>query len=113
MDVAPFLNDNSISTVAFAFFTALTGGIATVIVQSIKSKQAIREAALKANEAATKAEEARKNTVNVSNGFAGGVDTKLTHLIAALSRLQTTSDQTQESVRGHLEWHLNQKENKK
>lgn len=108
-----FLNDNSISTTAFAFFTALVGGIVTVIVQGMKNKQAAREAALNANEAAKKAEEARKNTVNVSNGFVGGLDKKLEHIATAISRIQASTDRTEESMRGHLEWHLDQKETKK
>ena len=112
MNVAEVVNNNSISATALSFFSVIVAGIVTIIVQSIKSKQSAREAAEKASEAAKKAEAARANTVNVSNGFAGGVDKKLTFIIDEISRLKTIADKTNESITNHLEWHL-EKEAKK
>lgn len=110
--LAEVVNDNSISGIALAFFATLITGVVTVLIQVIKSKQAIREAGSDASDAAKKAEQARKNTENVSNGFASGVDRKLTFIIDEISRLKSIADNTSESVTNHLEWHL-EKESKK
>jgi len=112
MSAPELINDNGISAIALTFFTALFGAVATVLVQVIKSKNAAREAAEKADEAQAKAEAARKNTVNVSNGFAGGVDKKLTFLVDEVSRLRDAVDRTEQSVRKHLEYHLEKEGNK-
>lgn len=94
------VNDNSISAIALTFFTALIGGVVTIIVALIQVKN-------KAKDAADAAQEARSNTVNVSNGFASGVDKKLTRIIDEQIRVRETQDQISQALREHLEWHLN------
>lgn len=103
---AELINDNGISAIALAFFTALFGAISAIFVQISKSKTAAREAAKKANEASTKAEAARKNTVNVSNGFAGDVDKKLTVIVNEVQRISKHQDDIAHSLREHLGWHI-------
>lgn len=109
---AELVNDNGISSVALVFFTALFGAIATVLVQVIKSKTAAREAAEKANEAQEKAEAARANTVNVSNGFAGGVDRKLTVIVDEVQRVSKGQDKLYQALQDHLQWHLEKEHTK-
>lgn len=100
-----WINDNGTSSVALGFFSLIIGGLVTVLVQVVKSKYAAREAAEKADEAKHVAEQAKANTTNISNGFAGGVDKRLDYIVSTLSRVD-------ESITKHLEWHL-EKETRK
>lgn len=99
MVLAEVVNDNSISAYAFSAFTAiilaLIGGWFQL--RGVKAKQAdAADEARKAKDAALKASE---NTTNVSNGFASGVDTKLT-------RIYDLAVSTDAAVKRHLEWHV-------
>lgn len=100
------VNDNGVSPVALAFFTALFGGMFTALVQIYKIKHTTSEAASNANEAREKAEEARDNTVNISNGFAGKMDKRTQAITDSILRLQTSVDKTNASLTKHLEYHL-------
>lgn len=93
------INDNGISGVAAALFTALIGGMATAIVGIFQVKAKAIEAKARAIEAKEEAEQARLNTTNISNGFASNVDTKLDRIIEKQDKLD-------DALRNHLEWHL-------
>lgn len=98
-----FVNDNSISAIAFAFFSALFGAISVVIVQLSRQRTEVREA----RESATLA---AKQTQNVSNGFASNVNDKLDTVITAIQQVRKTTDDTSTALREHLEWHLNERQ---
>lgn len=103
---AELINDNGTSSVAFAFFTALLGAVTTIIGLLLKTKSEAREAAQKADEARVEATKAKENTVNVSNGFASGVDKRLEVIVTTLQGID-------EAMRDHLQWHLEQEGKKK
>lgn len=94
------VNDNGISGIALALFTAIIGGITTIIVTQLQLKTKAKEAANAALEAKDEAVQAKQNTVNVSNGFASGVGAKLDRIIES-------QEETATALRKHLEWHLN------
>jgi Na+/glutamate symporter len=94
-----FVNDNSISAIALTAFGIIISGVVTIIVALINVKN-------KAKEAADAAQEARSNTTNISNGFASGVDKKLTRIIDEQIRVRASQDEIHRSLREHLEWHL-------
>ncbi len=101
------VNDNSISAIALTFFTALCTGVGATVVGIYKIRteaSAARDAAL---EAKKEAELAKKNTVNISNGFASGVGQKLDSIIDEQRRQRNLLDKANESIQEHLEWHLN------
>jgi cbb3-type cytochrome oxidase subunit 3 len=100
---AQFLNDNGISAVALAFFTALFGAIGAVFVQGIQAKQKAEEAKHAALETKQEAEQAKLNTESIANGFAGNVDRKLNQII-------TEQKEMGKAFRKHLEWHLNRED---
>jgi hypothetical protein len=100
------VNDNGVSSVALAFFSVLVGGVVTVLVQTYKIKHTSREAASKADEASQKADQARENTQNISNGFAGRMDSRTQIIVDQISRLQSSVDRTNSSLTKHLEHHL-------
>lgn len=93
------INDNGISSIAAAAFTALFTAIAAVIVGVFQIKSKAVEAKDAALETKQEAEQARKNTANIANGFAGSVDRKLDRIIDKQSGLEAT-------LRDHLEWHV-------
>lgn len=93
------LNDNSISTVAFAFFTAITTGIAGIVVALVQLKTKATEAQRAALEAKVEAEQAKQNTTSISNGFAGNVGRKL-------DRITELTLENNRAIREHLSWHL-------
>lgn len=86
-----FLNNNSISSIAFGFFAVIISGLVTIVVQLLKNKQAM-------NEAKNAAVKAQQNTTNISNGFATGVNAKLDRVIDSQETLA-------EDFRHHLQWH--------
>lgn len=100
MLLSEVVNDNSISAIALSCFGILITGVVTVLVTLIQVKN-------KAKDAADAAQEAQANTVNVSNGFAGGVDKKLTYIIDEQVRQRKAQDETNSALREHLEWHIN------
>lgn len=59
----------------------------------------------KTGEAKDEARQAKENTINVSNGFASGVDRKLNRII-------DTQTEHGDAIRRHLEWHLNKETQK-
>lgn len=109
------INDNGISGIALAFFTALfalVGTLAKLAFDDRKERrneariqqQQLADAIESARIAAKNAEEARTNTKNVSNGFAGGVLAKLERLSEQVSELAISQQK-------HLLWHQeNEKE---
>jgi len=80
------------SAPAWAFFTAISLGILTLIGQQLSARKRI-------DEAADNADIAVHNTSNVSNGFVARVDDKL-------NRIMATQDDMSKALRDHLEWHL-------
>ena len=105
MTLGEVVNDNSISAIALTLFLAIISGIVTIIVTQLQLKSKAKEAAQAANDAKNEASLAKNNTVNISNGFASGVDRKLDWLIAEVTKQR---DAQQE----HLEWHLNKETQK-
>lgn len=101
------VNDNSISGIALTLFLAIISGIVTIIITNQQLKVKAKEAAKAANDAKDEAVKAKENTVNVSNGFAGGVGKKLDYIIAEITRQRIAQDTTNAALREHLEWHLN------
>ena len=91
IEAGQLINDQGISAIALAFFTAMFGGLALIFQQNWDSRK-------KAKEARDAAVMAQKNTENVSNGFASGVDRKLDRIIVQQSDLET-------ALREHLQWH--------
>jgi len=87
------------SAPVWAFLTAIGLGILGIIGQQISAKRAANEAKIKAAEAAVNAKAASENTANISNGFAGNVDSKLNRILGKQEQLEV-------SFREHLEWHL-------
>lgn len=101
--IAELFNDNSISTVAAAFFTALFAAIGAVFVQNLQARREAKEGKNAALEAKDQAEQARINTESVANGFAGKMDRKLTEILAEQREMG-------KALRKHLEWHLEKDE---
>jgi cation transport regulator ChaB len=97
------INDNGISAIALAFFTALFGMVGTIIVTIYKDRRERREAQQAATEAALKAassaEKVEANTKNISNGFAGKV-------LGELSQIRAGQNDLQQQFADHLRWHL-------
>lgn len=96
---AELINDNGISAVALAFFSALftATGAAVVGIFQIKSRTGeARDAAISAQEKAT---ETVANTQNVANGFVSRMDGKLDQIARGQEELG-------KAFREHLEWHL-------
>ncbi len=100
------INDNGISAIALAFFTALFAAVSSIgvaIVNNRKKTEELKDVTVKvgksAKHAAESAEKAKENTENVSNGFVGRMDRKLDQLIQ-------TTDEVQTALTKHLEWHL-------
>lgn len=100
--VQELINDNGISVIGAAFFTALFGAISTVGVALVRNRHATEELKNVTVQAAQSAEAAQVNTENVSNGFVERMDTKLNQIIA-------NQDGLEKSIREHLEWHLSNK----
>lgn len=98
------VNDNSISGYALSLFGLIITGMVTLIIGLYKARTEVKQAR-------DEASKAKENTTNISNGFASGVDRKLTRIIDAVSRLDETQEATNQAVRKHLEWHL-EKESK-
>lgn len=89
------INNNGTSSVALTLFSIIIGGLVTAIVGIYKARS-------EASEARRNAEEAKKNTINVSNGFSKRVDDKLDAIIEEQNDLA-------QAIRDHLQWHVNQK----
>ncbi len=99
------INDNGISQIALAFFTALFGMVGWLIKVRFDERGKIDNAEEQARIAAESAAKAAANTQNVSNGFAGSV-------LGKLQRIDENVDELSDSLRAHLEWHLRQEEKK-
>jgi hypothetical protein len=91
------------SAPAWAFFTAITLGVLTLIGQQLNLRLETRKARNEASKAAESASQAQANTTNVSNGFVGRMDTKLDQIILA-------QRETDQALREHLRWHLERSE---
>jgi gas vesicle protein len=94
------------SAPVWAFFTALIGGVIALLSAQIKAKNdasQLREEIRKTRESTEKAE---KNTRNVSNGFAGRVDSNFETLISAQEKTTDNLGKLQAAFQKHLEWHL-------
>ena len=83
-----YINDNGISAVALAFFTALFGMVATITVAVIKQRGDVKETKIS----------------TLSTGAL--VERKLDILARNHDRLETQIDGLEKSVRDHIEWHL-------
>lgn len=96
---ADFLNDNSISQIAFGFFMAILAclGLALKWVH-----RTLTTAVQAKNEAAT----AAKRAEPISNGFAGKVHSKLDNLTDLATQNNHAIDQVQLQLTDHLKWHL-------
>lgn len=91
--LADVIADNGSNMVAmWSFLTAISLGLLALMGQQISAKREAKAAHVEA----TKAQE---NTANLSNGFASGVDSKLTRII-------DKQDKLNDAFREHLEWHL-------
>lgn len=102
----PLFNSNGISSVAFAFFTALFGAVGTVGLLVWQVKQKADEAKDEARETNKKAEQAVANTAKLGNGFASSVGRKLDAIITVQGDQQRTLEDVERSFRDHLAWHL-------
>lgn len=94
------INDNSISGVAFAFFSAITAGVSAIVVAVLQLKSKASEAKSAALEAKAEAEQAKLNTTNISNGFAGDMGRKL-------DRITELTLENNRTILQHLSWHTN------
>lgn len=94
-----WVNENGISPIAMAFFTALLTAIGYVLKIVLDSRNEVRGGNQAALEAKESAETAAKNTQNVSNGFASTVLGELRAIREDQSELSATMNR-------HLEWHL-------
>jgi hypothetical protein len=101
------VNDNSISAIALTFFTALVTGMVAAVTGIYKIRADSKVAMVEATEARKEAEQAKKNTVNISNGFASGVGSKLDRILTEQAQQRKVLDSVSESLQDHLEWHLN------
>lgn len=95
------VNDNGISSLALAFFTALFAMLTPVLVQVFKNKTAVRNLRDAVDTAAESAEAAKENTASVSNGFTSRLDRRF-------DSLDKKQDRLNELFQSHLEWHLHQ-----
>lgn len=93
------ITDNGISGIALAFFSAILTAVGGTVVAVLQLKTKATEAQSAALEAKAEAEQARKNTTSISNGFAGGVDRKLDLIINEQIKQKDT-------LQRHLEWHI-------
>lgn len=82
------VNDNGISAVALAFFTALFGMVGTIVVAVLKQRTDVRE------------------TKESSLSTGRLVERKLDILARNHDRLETQIDDLNKAVRDHMEWHL-------
>lgn len=94
---------------AWAFFSAITVALIGVLGTQLKSRSDVKRVTAlseRTKDAATKAAEsanaAKANTANVSNGFASAV-------LGRLDRIHAQQLKTDEALRKHLEWHLDQR----
>ena len=83
-----FVNDNSISGIALAFFTALFGMVATITVAALKQRGDI------------------KVTKESSLSTGRLVERKLDILAKNHDRLESQIDDLQAAIRDHMSWHL-------
>lgn len=88
------VNDNGISAIALAFFTALFGMVGTIVVAVLKQRKPIKDA-----------QESSLSTGRL-------VERKLDILARNHDRLETQIDDLNRAVRDHMEWHLLSQEGK-
>jgi hypothetical protein len=94
-----WFNAGGISPQAVAFFTAILGAVGGLFKYVNDGRRESRGANQAAVEAKESAEQAAKNTQNVSNGFASTV-------LAELRGIREDQAELSASVNRHLEWHL-------
>jgi heme exporter protein D len=87
------------SAPVWAFITTTTLALIALLGQNIAAKRAAVEARIKAAEANEAAQKAVEQTKNTGNGFAGDV-------VGKLDKILVKQDALDESLRGHLEWHM-------
>lgn len=85
----------------WAFLIAISTGVLTLIGQQLSAKRVAKETDAAAREASEQAQKAVSNTQNVANGFVTRIDKKL-------DRIVQVQQETNDSLRAHLEWHLEQ-----
>lgn len=117
ISAAELITDGGPSAPAWAFFSAISLALIAVLGQQLKARsdaKANREAlervergTVQAVESATAAQE---NTTNVSNGFVGRMDRKLDRITDTVEDTRKALRETEQALREHLEWHLDQKE---
>lgn len=101
-----FINDNGISGIGLAFFTALLGAVSATIVGIFQVKNKVSNAEQATVEAREEATQARKNTSAISNGFASGIDGKLDRILDQQDSLMERQNAFSAALRKHLEWHI-------
>ena len=101
-----FINDNGISGVALAFFTALLGAISATIIGVFQIRNKVANSEQATVEAREEAKQARKNTSAISNGFASGIDGKLDRILDQQDSLMERQNAFSAALRKHLEWHI-------
>jgi hypothetical protein len=94
------INDNGISAIALGFFSM----IAAIGVALIQRQRKVENAV---NEAAESANQAQKNTENVSNGFTARMDKKLDSLGDGVMLLAKNMDRLEEALHDHVREHNN------
>lgn len=90
------------SAPVWAFLTAITLGILTLIGQQLATRSKLNEAKHEASKAVESATKAQENTTSISNGFVDRMDSKLDAIIAE-------QNSQGNAIRGHLEWHLQER----
>lgn len=98
------------SAPAWAFFTAISLALIAILGQQLQAKRAANiakneaaDAKTQATQANENAAEAAQNTAGISNGFAKTVGGKL-------DRILSKQDALEQSLREHIEWHLENRE---
>jgi hypothetical protein len=104
---AELINDNGISAIALAFFTALFGMVGTVTIAVLQQRSKLRDIQNASDTMSDKADKAARNTEPIGNGFAARMDRKLDLLATNQDRLEQSNEDISRAIREHLEWHIN------
>jgi uncharacterized protein HemX len=94
------------SAPVWAFLTTIAAGVIVIIRQQLSARSELRNAREEVAKARESAEKAQQNTRNVSNGFAGRVDSNFETLITAQQNTTHQLGKLQTAFQKHLEWHL-------
>lgn len=91
---------------AWGFFSTIVTMLGGIVVQQIRISKHATKAADNAEIAADNAEKARSNTVNVSNGFASGVQRDLRELQVAVRMIHENQLGMRDELSNHLRDHV-------